>query len=107
MKTVLLSTLAAAVIALSAGTALASDASHDDGFAVFLQSQGKAPARSFLSGADYPTGTDNGWAVYQENAKVPAKRSFAVSVDYAGSDNINSANGRDAVEFRKTQEQSR
>jgi hypothetical protein len=103
MKTLILSTVAAVTLALSAGTALASDASHDDGFAVLLQSQGKAPARSFLANADYPTGTDNGWAAYLKNAKVPAKRVFAESADYTGYDNINSANGRDAVEFRKTQ----
>jgi hypothetical protein len=79
MKTLLLSTLAATVIALSAGTALASDRSPDNGFAVYLQDQTQAPAaRTFLSGSDYD-----------------------------GGDHIISNNGRDAIEFRKTQEQGR
>jgi hypothetical protein len=47
MKTLLLSTIAAAAIALSTGTALANN-STDNGFAVYLQSQHQAPAqRSF------------------------------------------------------------
>ena len=51
MKTLILSTLAAAAIALSAGTALASQNSPDNGFAVYLESVNKAPApaRQFLT----------------------------------------------------------
>ena len=76
MKNLILSTIAAAALALTAGTALASDASPDNGFAVYLQDQGKAPAtRSFLSGSDYD-----------------------------GNDHIFSNNGRDAKEFEKVQQ---
>ena len=51
MKTLILSTLAAATLAFSAGTALASSNSPDNGFAVYLESVNKAPvARSFLAG---------------------------------------------------------
>jgi hypothetical protein len=51
MKTLILSTIAAAAIALSAGTALASENSSDNGFAVYLESVNKAPApaRQFLT----------------------------------------------------------
>jgi hypothetical protein len=51
MKTLILSTVAAAAIALSAGTALASENSSDNGFAVYLESVNKAPApaRQFLT----------------------------------------------------------
>ena len=66
MKTLILSTIAAAAIALSAGTALASENSSDNGFAVYLESVNKAPApaRQFLKTdggyqGDY-TGTESG-----------------------------------------------
>ena len=66
MKTLILSTIAAAVIALSAGTALASENSSDNGFAVYLESVNKAPTadRQFLTTdtgyqGDY-TGTESG-----------------------------------------------
>ena len=51
MKALILSTVAAAAIALSAGTALASENSSDNGFAVYLESVNKAPApaRQFLT----------------------------------------------------------
>ena len=51
MKTLILSTVAAAALALSAGTALASQNSSDNGFAVYLESVNKAPApaRQFLT----------------------------------------------------------
>ena len=51
MKTLVLSTIAAAAIALSAGTALASENSSDNGFAVYQESVNKAPApaRQFLT----------------------------------------------------------
>jgi len=50
MKTLILSTIAAAAIALSAGTALASQNSSDNGFAVYQESLAKAPIaeRQFL-----------------------------------------------------------
>jgi hypothetical protein len=106
MKNVILSTIAAAAFALSAGGALASSTSHDDGFEVFLQSQSRAPAAARAAGADYQVGTDNGFAVYQTNAKVPARASFLAG-SAGNDDHIFSNNGRDAVEFRKTQEQGR
>jgi len=106
MKNFILSTVAAAAIALSTGVALASDASHDDSYAVFLQSQSKAPVAMRPAGADYQAGTDNGFAVYQANAKVPAQASFLAG-SAGNDDHIFSNNGRDAVEFRKTQEQGR
>ena len=67
MKTLILSTIAAAAIALSAGTALASENSSDNGFAVYLESVNKAPTtadRQFLKTeggyqGDY-TGTESG-----------------------------------------------
>jgi len=78
MKTLILSTVAAVALALSAGTALANN-STDNGFAVYLQSQHRAPAQaSFLSGSTY-----------------------------VGDDHDFSNNARDAREFRATQEQSR
>ena len=54
MKTLILSTIAAAAIALSAGTALASENSSDNGFEIYRQSLNlshKAPSgeRQFLS----------------------------------------------------------
>jgi len=116
MKTLILSTLAAVALALSAGTASAAsgaDKTHDDGFDVFLQSQGEVSGqRSFLSGAEdyryahpgmghvavrrflsseaeYPIGTDNGFAAYQQDEKVTPHRSFLSSEsDYPiGTDN--------------------
>ena len=66
MKTLILSTIAAAAIALSAGTALASENSSDNGFAVYQESLAKAPTadRQFLKTeggyqGDY-TGTESG-----------------------------------------------
>jgi hypothetical protein len=54
MKTLILSTIAAAAIALSAGTALASENSSDNGFEIYRQSlnlphKAPAPARQFLT----------------------------------------------------------
>ena len=106
MKNLILSTVAAAAIALSAGVALASDASHDDGYTVFLQSQRQAPVASRGAGADYQTGTDNGFAVYQANAKVSAAPTF-LAAPAGNDDHVFSNNGRDAIEFRNTQEQGR
>jgi hypothetical protein len=51
MKTLVISALTAAALALSVGTALASSTSHDDGFDVFVQGQHNGHARGFLSGA--------------------------------------------------------
>ena len=66
MKTLILSTVAAAALALSAGTALASSNSSDNGFAVYQESLAKAPIaeRQYLtndggSQGDY-TGTESG-----------------------------------------------
>ena len=64
MKTLILSTVAAAALALSAGTALASQNSSDNGFAVYQESLAKAPivARQYLTTdgqGDY-TGTESG-----------------------------------------------
>ena len=118
MKNLMLSTIAAAALALTAGTALASDASPDNGFAVYLQDQGKAPAtRSFLSGSDYD-GNDHIFSnngrdakefekVQQRDSVFTPDRSFLSGSDYEGNDHIFSNNGRDAIEFRKTQGQSR
>ena len=55
MKTLILSTIAAAALALSAGTALASSNSSDNGFEIYRQSQSQAhnaptTNRQFLSG---------------------------------------------------------
>ena len=76
MKTIMLS-VAAVALALSAAPALANN-STDNGFAVYLQSQSKAPANqaSFLSGSSY-----------------------------VGDDHDFNDNARDAREFRATQEQ--
>jgi len=105
MKNVILSTIAATALTLTAGTALASDASPDNGFAVYQQSQAKAPvARS--AAADYQVGTDNGFAVYQQDAAQTAPAAF-LSASAGNDDHVFSNNGRDAVEFRKTQEQGR
>ena len=67
MKTLILSTIAAAAIALSAGTALASENSPDNGFAIYLESvlesvtKAPAPARQFLSNdAGYDQGDYTG-----------------------------------------------
>ena len=59
MKTLILSTVAAAALALSAGTALASSNSSDNGFAVYQESLAKAPIaeRQFLQ---TDTGYDQG-----------------------------------------------
>ena len=65
MKTLILSTVAAAALALSAGTALASQNSSDNGFAVYQESLAKAPApaRQYLTTDGYQgdyTGTESG-----------------------------------------------
>jgi len=105
MKNLILSTIAAAALVLTAGTALASDASPDNGFAVYLQSQAKAPvARS--GATNYPIGTDNGFAAYQQDSQVKGSATF-LSGSADNDDHIFSNNGRDAIEFRKTQEQGR
>ena len=118
MKNIILSAIAAAALALTAGTALASDASPDNGFAVYLQDQSVAPAaRSFLSGSDYD-GADHIFSnngrdarefdkVQQRDSVFAPARNFLSGSDYEGTDHIFSNNGRDAVEFRKTQEQTR
>ena len=118
MKNLILSTIAATALILTAGTALASDASPDNGFAVYLQDQAVAPAaRSFLSGSSYD-GADHVFSnngrdarefekVQQRDGAFAPSRSFLSGSDYEGSDHIFSNNGRDALEFRKTQEQSR
>ena len=62
MKTFILSTIAAAALALSAGTALASSNSSDNGFAVYQESLQNTPAadRQFLSSdAGYDHGVSN------------------------------------------------
>jgi len=116
MKTLILSTVAAVALALSTGAAAAADGAgktHDDGFDVFLQGQGEVSGtRSFLSGnedyryvrpgqgrvaqrrflsgeATYPIGTDNGFAVYQQDQKLVPHRSFlSGEADYPiGTDN--------------------
>jgi hypothetical protein len=103
MKNIILSTVAAAALALSTGAALANDASPDNGFAVYQQSQAKAPvART----ANYQAGTDNGFAVYQQDAGLKGSATF-LSASAGNDDHVFSNNGRDAVEFRKTQEQGR
>ena len=100
MKGLLISTVAAAGLALTMGTALAADGSNktrDDGFDVFLQSQGAVSGqRSFLSGGEpayppprtrqflsseesYPIGTDNGFSVYLQDQHVSPRRSFLSS----------------------------
>jgi len=104
MKNLILATIAAAALALTAGTALASDASPDNGFAVYQRSLAKAPV--VRTAADYKAGTDNGFAVYQQGAVVKSSATF-LSGSAGTDDHIISNNGRDAVEFRKTQEQGR
>jgi len=79
MKTLILSTIAAAAIALSAGTALASENSSDNGFAVYQESVNKAPAptRQFLSSdAGYDiSGDDQGvFTGYGAGAGSPGHR---------------------------------
>jgi len=105
MKNIILSTVAAAALALSTGAALASDASPDNGFAVYQQSQAKAPVAR-TAAADYQVGTDNGFAVYQRDAAQKGPAAF-LSASAGNDDHVFSNNGRDAVEFRKTQEQGR
>ena len=102
MKTLI---LAATALVLTTATALANSQSSDNGFAVYLQSQAKAPvARS--AAANYPVGTDNGFAAYQQDIQVKGSATF-LSGSADNDDHIFSNNGRDAVEFRKTQEQGR
>ena len=102
MKTLI---LAATALVLTTATALANSQSSDNGFAVYLQSQAKAPvARS--AAANYPVGTDNGFAAYQQDTQVKGSATF-LSGSADNDDHIFSNNGRDAVEFRKTQEQGR
>jgi fructose-specific component phosphotransferase system IIB-like protein len=117
MKTLILSTIAAAAIALSAGPALANN-NTDNGFAVYLQSQHQAPAhRSFLSGSDYAD-PDQGLSsngkeareFYKTQAQTPAAgaaRSFLSGSDAIDPDQGLSSNGKDAREFYKTQGQGR
>ena len=114
MKTLILSTLAAVALALSAGTALANN-SNDNGFAIYLQSQGKAPASqaSFLSGSSN-VGDDH---IFSNNGRDArefravqgqgASASFLSGSVYVGDDHDFSNNARDAREFRATQEQGR
>jgi uncharacterized protein YxeA len=68
MKTIMLS-VAAVALALSAAPALANN-STDNGFAVYLQSQGKAPASqaSFLSGSSY-VGDDHEYTHHPRDAR--------------------------------------
>ena len=100
MKTLI---LAATALVLTTATALANSQSSDNGFAVYLQSQAKAPvARS--AAANYPVGTDNGFAAYQQDTQVKGSATF-LSGSAGNDDHIFSNNGRDALEFRKTQEQ--
>ena len=102
MKTLI---LAATALVLTTATALANSQSSDNGFAVYLQSQVNAPvARS--GGANYPVGTDNGFAAYQQDTQVKGSATF-LSGSAGNDDHIFSNNGRDAIEFRKTQEQGR
>ena len=102
MKTLI---LAATALVLTTATALANSQSSDNGFAVYLQSQAKAPvARS--AAANYPVGTDNGFAAYQQDIQVKGSATF-LSGSADNDDHIFSNNGRDAIEFRKTQEQGR
>jgi len=110
MKTIIIPAVAALAIALSTGAAFASgsNSSHDDGFDVFLQSQGKAAGahREFLSSeATYPIGTDNGWAAYQEDQKVPVRRSFLSGSDATDPDAGLSYNAVQDREFRRVQGQ--
>jgi len=81
MKSLILSTVAAAALALSAGTAFASSADYpigtDNGFAVYQQDQKVVPHRAFLAGSEsYATGTDNGFAAYQQDQRVSAHRAY-------------------------------
>jgi len=96
MKTLI---LAATALILSTGAALANSQSSDNGFAVYQRSLAKAPVARIA--ADYKAGTDNGFAVYQQDA---VKGSAIFLSGSAGTeDHIFSNNGRDAIEFRKTQ----
>ena len=103
MKNLILSTIAATALVLTAGTALASDASPDNGFAVYQQGQAKVPVARGAA-ANYPVGTDNGFAAYQQDTQVKGSATF-LSGSAGNDDHIFSNNGRDALEFRKTQEQ--
>jgi hypothetical protein len=122
MKTLIISTLTAAALALSAGTALASDRSPDNGFAIYLQDQGKAPVadRSFLSGTEFPedvynppNGNNNRdarefRAAQKQHVKPSGERSFLTGggSEYYSEDVYNPPNGknnRDARDFRATQ----
>ena len=110
--------IAATALVLTAGTALASDRSPDNGFAVYQQSiQKNAAPRSFLSGSNYD-GADQVFSnngrdarefekVQERDSVFAPSRSFLSGSDYDGADHIFSDNGRDALEFRKTQEQGR
>ena len=110
--------IAATALVLTAGTALASNRSPDNGFAVYLQNRAAAPAaRSFLSGSNYD-GADHVFSnngrdarefekVKERDSAFAPSRSFLSGSDYDGADHIFSNNGRDALEFRKTQEQGR
>ena len=108
MKTLILSTIAAAAIALSAGTALAKD-SNDNGFVIYLQSQHQPAAqRSFLSGSDYAD-PDQGLSSNAKDARefrkaqTAAPRSFLSGSDAIDPDQGLSSNAKDAREFRKSQ----
>ena len=102
MKTLI---LAATALVLTTATALANSQSSDNGVAVYLQSQAKAPVARGAA-ANYPVGTDNGFAAYQQDTQVKGSATF-LSGSAGNDDHIFSNNGRDAVEFRKTQEQGR
>ena len=111
MKTLILSTVAAVALALSAGTALANN-STDNGFAVYLQSQHQVPAqRSFLSGSDYAD-PDQGLSSNAKDARefrkaqaVTGQRSFLSGSDAVDPDQGLSDNAKDARDFYKTQGQ--
>lgn len=80
MKSFILSTVAAATFALSAGIALAGPADYqtgtDNGFAVYMQDRTVPTDRAYLSGSNYQTGTDNGFAAFQQDQRVSAHRAF-------------------------------
>ena len=97
--------LAATALVLTTATALSNSQSSDNGFAVYLQSQAKAPVTRG-GAANYPVGTDNGFVAYQQDIQVKGSATF-LSGSAGNDDHIFSNNGRDAIEFRKTQEQGR
>ena len=85
MKTLILSTIAAVALALSAGTALASSNSADNGFEIYRQSQSQAHSapttdRQFLSGWG-----DNGTYSYDDQDTAGHGSPQASSSPHAGS----------------------